>query len=90
LILFSGRKDSTSASQMGQTIKEEVGARITLSCPEKGEGAKKLLFLPDSLEELLRLGAKKFDCSPTKILTIEGAQIDDIDVIRDGDHLVLV
>ncbi|XP_014503345.1 potassium channel AKT1 [Vigna radiata var. radiata] len=82
-------KESPKSSQMSQTIKEEVTMRITLSCPEKGEGAKKLLFLPDSIEEILRIGAKKFGCSPTKILTTEGAQIDDIDVIRDGDHLVL-
>jgi len=74
---------------VGQIIKEEVTARITVSCPEKGEGAKKLIFLPDSIEELLRIGAKKFGCSPTKILTTEGAQIDDIDIVRDGDHLVL-
>ncbi|KAG2390043.1 Potassium channel [Vigna angularis] len=82
-------KDSPKSSQMIQTIKEEVTMRVTLSCPEKGEGAKKLLFLPDSIEEILHIGAKKFGCSPTKILTTEGAQIDDIDVIRDGDHLVL-
>ncbi|KAL9330886.1 hypothetical protein ACSQ67_000496 [Phaseolus vulgaris] len=87
---FVGKNDSTTSSQTSQSIKEEVLPRITLSCPEKGEDAKKLLFLPDSINELLRVGAKKFNCTPSKILTTEGAQIEDIDVIRDGDHLLLV
>ena len=87
--MFIGKNDSTTSSQTSQSIKEEVLPRITLSCPEKGEDAKKLLFLPDSINELLRVGAKKFNCTPSKILTTEGAQIEDIDVIRDGDHLLL-
>jgi len=66
-----------------------IVARVTLICPEKGEHAAKLAFLPNSLEELLDIGAKKFDFSPTKILTKEGAEIDDIDLIRDGDHLII-
>lgn len=64
-------------------------ARVTLSCPEKGEVAGKLVLLPNSLQELLDIGAKKFGLSPTKILTKEGAEIEDIELIRDGDHLVL-
>ena len=64
-------------------------ARVTLSCPEKGERASKLVSLPNSLQELLDLGAKKFDFSPTKILTTEGAEVDDINLIRDGDHLIV-
>ncbi|XP_057428339.1 potassium channel AKT1-like isoform X2 [Lotus japonicus] len=67
----------------------ELSARVTLSCPEKGENAKKLVFLPKSFQELLHIGAKKFDFSPTKLLTKEGAQVEDINVIRDGDYLIL-
>lgn len=62
---------------------------MTLSCPEKGEVAGKLVLLPQSLQELLDIGAKKFGFSPTKVLTKEGAEIEDIEVVRDGDHLVL-
>lgn len=65
-------------------------ARVTLSCPEKGEVTGKLVLLPDSLQELLDIGAKKFGFLPNKVLTKEGAQIEDIELIRDGDHLVLV
>lgn len=36
------------------------------------------------------MGAKKFRFYPTKIVTKEGAEVEDIEVIRDGDHLVLL
>ncbi|KAJ9167773.1 hypothetical protein P3X46_019369 [Hevea brasiliensis] len=65
-------------------------ARVTISCPEKGEVDGKLILLPKSLQELLDIGAKKFGFFPTKILSKEGAEIEDLELIRDGDHLVLV
>ncbi|XP_057960180.1 potassium channel AKT1-like [Malania oleifera] len=64
-------------------------ARVTLSCSEKGKAAGKLVLLPDSLPELLEIAAKKFGFLPTKVLTEDGAEIEDIDLIRDGDHLVV-
>ncbi|KAL2346750.1 hypothetical protein Fmac_000750 [Flemingia macrophylla] len=63
--------------------------RVRISCPEKGEHAGKLVLLPKSLEELLDIGAKKFDISATKILTLDGAEVDDINLIRDGDHVIV-
>lgn len=64
--------------------------RVTISCPEKSDVAKKLILLPASLGELLNIGAQKFGCSLSKVLTVGGAEVDDIEVIRDGDHLLLV
>lgn len=64
-------------------------ARVTISCPEK-ELAGKLVLLPGTFQELLEIGAKKFGIVPTKVLSISGAEIDGIEVIRDGDHLIFV
>ncbi|GMY35927.1 potassium channel AKT1-like isoform X1 [Fagus crenata] len=64
-------------------------ARVSISCPEKGL-AGKLVLLPGSFQELLEIGAKKFGIVPFKILSKDGAEIDDIEVIRDGDHLTFV
>lgn len=64
-------------------------ARITISSPETGETGGKVVLLPSSMEELLEIGAKKMDFVPTKVLTREGAEIDDITLIRDGDFLIL-
>ncbi|TMW84310.1 hypothetical protein EJD97_025446, partial [Solanum chilense] len=48
-----------------------------------------VMSLPDSIQELLDIGAEKFHISLTEVLTEDGAVIEDIAVIRDGDHLVL-
>ncbi|KAG8381895.1 hypothetical protein BUALT_Bualt05G0020400 [Buddleja alternifolia] len=61
--------------------------RVIISC--HGDEAGRLVFLPGSLQELLDLGYQKFGFYPTKILTKEGALIEDFDMIRDGDHLFL-
>ncbi|KAL5771976.1 hypothetical protein ACOSQ2_011900 [Xanthoceras sorbifolium] len=51
----------------------------------------KLILLPDSIEELLRIAGKKFGGYKfTKVVNAENAEIDDIHVIRDGDHLFLL
>ncbi|KAK1556783.1 hypothetical protein Q3G72_011994 [Acer saccharum] len=51
----------------------------------------KLILLPDSIEELLRIAGKKFGGYKfTKVINAENAEIDDIHVIRDGDHLFLL
>ncbi|AQK96969.1 Potassium channel AKT1 [Zea mays] len=64
--------------------------RVTIGCPEKGNAAGKLVLLPRSMTELLELGARKFGFKPTKVLTTGGAEIDEVELIRDGDHVVLV
>ncbi|KAF6167471.1 hypothetical protein GIB67_031672 [Kingdonia uniflora] len=51
----------------------------------------KLIVLPDSLEELLRIAGQNFKgCYPAKVVDKENAEIDDVSVIRDGDHLFLL
>ncbi|GAB4840614.1 hypothetical protein Ancab_021385 [Ancistrocladus abbreviatus] len=51
----------------------------------------KLIILPDTIEELLRTAGRKFGgCNFTKIISTENAEIDDICVIRDGDHLIFL
>ncbi|KAK1549983.1 hypothetical protein Q3G72_011801 [Acer saccharum] len=65
-------------------------ARVVITCPEKGEAAGKLVQLPNSFQELLELGAKKFGITPAKVLSKTGAEIDDVEVIRDNDILIFV
>ncbi|KAK9274045.1 hypothetical protein L1049_018859 [Liquidambar formosana] len=87
-----GEKDPISSASYFASSQSSGNypARVTLSCPEKGEVAGKLVLLPESLQELLDIGAKKFGFSPAKVLTKDGAEIEAIGVIRDGDHLLLV
>ncbi|XP_020587257.1 potassium channel AKT1-like [Phalaenopsis equestris] len=64
--------------------------RLTISCPERRDCASKLVLLPKSIEELLSLCHKKFGFQPAKVVTKDGAEIDDVQIIRDGDHVFLV
>lgn len=91
MFIFSDKiESSTSQSSFTtSTSMSELPIRVMLSCQGKDEHAKKLVFLPNSLQELLHLGAKKFDFSPTKILTEDGAEVEDISLIREGDTLIL-
>ncbi|CAM8914666.1 unnamed protein product [Rhodiola kirilowii] len=65
-------------------------ARVTISWPEKGDHAGKLVLLPETFNELLELGAKKYGFLPTGVLTKDKAEVDSIELIRDGDHLIFV
>nr|AAF81249.1 putative potassium channel protein Mkt1p [Mesembryanthemum crystallinum] len=64
-------------------------ARVILKCPAKGE-AVKLVMVPETIQELLDIGAQKFGCVCTKVVTADGAEVDEVEVIRDGDHLSLI
>lgn len=65
-------------------------ARVIISCPEIGEVSGKLVLLPESYNKLLEIGVKKYGIMATKVLNKDGAAIEDIEVIRDGDHLIFV
>ncbi|KAL6615943.1 hypothetical protein ACP70R_038213 [Stipagrostis hirtigluma subsp. patula] len=49
----------------------------------------KLVCLPDSLQELMKLAWAKFGKEVRRVLTMDGAEVEEIGVLRDGDHLVL-
>lgn len=90
-----GENDQFFSVQMNNNARNGVKSvsrptRVTISCPEKGEVAGKLVLLPESFQELLEIGSKKFGIVATKVVCKDGAEIDDIEVIRDGDHLVFV
>ncbi|KAF9680500.1 hypothetical protein SADUNF_Sadunf06G0127700 [Salix dunnii] len=82
-----GKKDSLFP--ISHTSDGASPARVTISCPEKEGVARKLILLPNSLQALLEIGAKIFDISLAKVMSKDKAEIDDIEVIRDGDHLIL-
>ncbi|GMI84275.1 K+ transporter 1 [Hibiscus trionum] len=85
-------KDVLLSVHRPKGVKDPVvnSSRVVMSCPEKGQTTGKLVLLPGNIEELLEIGAKKFGIFGAKVVSKEGAEIDDIEVIRDGDHLVFV
>ncbi|KAK6797199.1 hypothetical protein RDI58_004901 [Solanum bulbocastanum] len=81
---------STSSSGSQGTKSTHHKKRITIHMKKESlhEQFGKLIILPDSLEELFRVAGQRFGGYDFKrAVNAEDAEIDDIDVIRDGDHL---
>ncbi|MCD7473374.1 3-ketoacyl-CoA thiolase 1, peroxisomal [Datura stramonium] len=81
---------STSSSGSKGTKSTNHKRRITIHMKKESlhDQYGKLIILPDSLEELFRVAGQRFGGYNFKrAVNAEDAEIDDIDVIRDGDHL---
>jgi len=73
-----------------QTQSSRSRVRVTISCPEQGASARKLVFMPETMVQLVELAGSQFGFAPTRAVTMDGAQVDDARLVRDGDHLLLV
>ncbi|CAL0334665.1 unnamed protein product [Lupinus luteus] len=89
---YSTNSNCPSNRETARFIKKRVTIHLQCGCRGISQGQHgKLIILPDSIEELLKIGGGKFGgFSPTKVINTENAEIDDINVIRDGDHLFLL
>ncbi|KAL8521987.1 hypothetical protein ACS0TY_012223 [Phlomoides rotata] len=56
---------------------------------QKEENGGKLAHLPDSIEDLLILAEKKLGIRGTTVLMADGSQVEDINALRDNDHLYI-
>ncbi|KAH6774261.1 K+ transporter 1 [Perilla frutescens var. frutescens] len=93
-IITSGRKPSDGGMMFSSTppplATPQRRPRVFVSRAGRGDDVEgSVVLLPGSLEELLDWGYQKFGFYPTRILTEDGALIEDVVVIRDGDHLFL-
>ncbi|KAF5799467.1 putative potassium channel, voltage-dependent, EAG/ELK/ERG, rmlC-like jelly roll [Helianthus annuus] len=77
-------------SIMDGVVGRENPSRVVVSCPEKGDVAGKLVFIPRSFQELLEIGVKKYGFLASKVVNKQGAEVDEIEVVSDGDHLIFV
>ncbi|KAD5317752.1 hypothetical protein E3N88_17698 [Mikania micrantha] len=71
-----------------EVSRRENPRRVVVSCPEKGDCEGKLVLLPRSFQELLEIGVKKYGILASKVVHKDGPEVDDIEVVRDGDHLI--
>lgn len=79
----------TVAAQTGDEtqLSSVLPARVTVTCPEKGDVEGKLVVRPRSFQELIEIGMNRYGASFVRVLSKDGAEIDDIEVVRDGDRL---
>ncbi|CAK9177535.1 unnamed protein product, partial [Ilex paraguariensis] len=90
---FSPNNSSYPAdTRVGRFLKRRV--TIHMKFQKKSSSQKqlgKLIILHDSLEVLFSVAGQKFGgYNVTKVVNSENAEIDDISVIQDGDHLFLL
>ncbi|CDP18439.1 unnamed protein product [Coffea canephora] len=56
----------------------------------EGESPGKLIHLPDTIEDLLRLAEKRLGKRGTAILMADGSQVEDLNTLRENDHLYIL
>ncbi|KAG0462534.1 hypothetical protein HPP92_021010 [Vanilla planifolia] len=85
------RRSSNSFDGCAMQLRKRVTIHLYSQNTKPGNQYPKLISLPNSLEELIEIGGEKFKGHrPTKVVNQENAEIDDISVVRDGDHLYLL
>ncbi|KAJ1279703.1 hypothetical protein BS78_04G175100 [Paspalum vaginatum] len=70
------------------SLRREPKQRVVIH-HKSANAAGKLVLIPASMEELRRVAEVKFGKAVTTVLTVDGAEVEDIDALRDGDHLFL-
>ncbi|XP_068635480.1 potassium channel KAT3-like [Aristolochia californica] len=93
--LFANNACKPSTNSCGATDSKSLvstSKRVTIYLKSASQAQLgKLIILPESLEELLRIGGRKFGVHHlVKVVNGENADVDDISVLRDGDHLFLI
>ncbi|KAI4371807.1 hypothetical protein MLD38_010112 [Melastoma candidum] len=82
---------SISRDAPEQTRKRVIIHLISGSWNASMEHPVHLILLPESIPELLQTASEKFGINvPGKVVTAEKAEINDVNVVRDGDHLFIL
>ncbi|GMN39766.1 hypothetical protein TIFTF001_008989 [Ficus carica] len=55
----------------------------------EGDMSGKLVHLPDSIDELFRLAEKKFGKRGSTIVMADGSQVEELNALRENDHLFI-
>ncbi|KAK8649957.1 hypothetical protein V6N13_139610 [Hibiscus sabdariffa] len=89
--------DSTDAKSEGRTDTSSGAStiRVIIHGHHPTEGTPndrlgKLVYLPDSLEDLFRLAEKKFGKRGSTILMADGSEVEELNALRENDHLFIV
>lgn len=56
---------------------------------QKGIAIGKVILLPNSVEELLKVAEKEFGKKGSRIFTEDGAEVEELCTLRDNDHLYI-
>lgn len=57
--------------------------------PNEGDSKGKLIHLPDSIQGLLGLAEKKLGKRGSTVVMVDGSQVEELNALRDNDHLFI-
>ncbi|KAI4341851.1 hypothetical protein MLD38_026525 [Melastoma candidum] len=87
--------DTNGGQKTSAAISRESVPRIIIHGHHPGEASTggsargKLIHLPDTTEGLFRMSAGKFGKRGSKIVTADGSEVEELDALREGDHLYI-
>ncbi|XP_022682454.1 potassium channel KAT6 [Setaria italica] len=92
-----GSQQHEETAPCNMLLRRQHKPRVVIHDHFPGDGTEKtrnraggkLVCLPDSLQELMKVAEAKFGKAVRTVLTVDGAEVEDVAVLRDGDHLVL-
>ncbi|KAI5354801.1 hypothetical protein L3X38_007696 [Prunus dulcis] len=82
-------------TNMEETNETSTQGAITLRViihghhPDEGDTNGKLIHLPESMDDLLRLAEKKLGKRGSTVVMGDGSQVEELDALRDNDHLFI-
>ncbi|XP_020099660.1 potassium channel KAT3 isoform X2 [Ananas comosus] len=89
---ISSEKEGTNIEGLRKTLPTRViihAHRLSESRKTEGHSLGRLTYLPDSIEELMKLAEQSSGQAVEKILTADGAEVEDLLTLRDNDHLFI-
>ncbi|XVF35502.1 hypothetical protein REPUB_Repub18cG0151100 [Reevesia pubescens] len=85
-----GRPDASSPSLSASTIRVIVHGHHPNEGTMSSDRLGKLIYLPDSIEDLFSLAEKKFGKRGSTILMADGSEVEELNALRENDHLFIV
>ncbi|GLU01394.1 hypothetical protein SLE2022_187040 [Rubroshorea leprosula] len=91
---FSGDANAEGTQETFSSLPRTFRTRVIIHEHHPNESAAdkmgKLIYLPDSVEDLLRLAEKKFGKQGSTILMADGSQVEELNALRENDHLFII
>ncbi|OMO61840.1 hypothetical protein CCACVL1_23217 [Corchorus capsularis] len=85
-----GTLKTSNPSLSARTVRVIIHGHHPNEGTMSSEGLGKLIYLPDSIEELFRIAEEKFGNRGSAILMADGSQVEELDALRENDHLFII
>nr|KYP57202.1 Potassium channel KAT3 [Cajanus cajan] len=90
MILIAGRTRDFSPLSSSVSIRVKIHGHHPNENKTGNETTQKLILLPNSAEDLLRIAENKFGKRRSKILMADGSEVEELIAIRENDELYII